>query len=199
MSLVIPPGFGNAAFIFTGAVGTQPYVTTLGVDISGAGGDFVGAANSLMLSYQVAFQTETSNALTLDRVNLAIGQDGPGGSVDSDLSPIAMSRSGTYGPTAMSAIARKVTNEIGRRGRGRMFLPGVITESEVDADGSITSARRGTLQTALNLFQTTLAEPAGEDVAYPPVLLHSQAPADPTPLTSFAVSDLVGWIRGRIR
>lgn len=196
MALVVPPGFALASFVFTGNVGTQPYVTTIGVEVDLGAATAVDCANIMKASYVDSFAAETTSALTLDRVSLYIGDDGPSGSVDSNTAPSAMTRSGTYPPTACSAIARKVTADVGRRGRGRMFLPGVLSESEVDQDGSVVSARRTSLQAALNDFygNLTAVGPVG-----PPVLFHATAPTDPSPITGFAVSDTVGWIRGRIR
>jgi hypothetical protein len=203
VSLIIPPGYASAAFILTGAVGTQPYVTTMGLDISGAGGDFVGVANVAFNAYALKIMPETTSGLTLDRVTLSVGQDGPGGSVDSSAAPVAGGASGTYPPTALSVIGRKVTNSLGRRGRGRMFVPGVITETHVDQDGTIGGNRRDQLNIVFGDFLTQLeagspgAEP--EPIPVPPVLLHGSAPLTPTPITGMICSDLVGWIRGRIR
>lgn len=199
MSLVIPPGYGNAAFIFTSSTGTAPFVTTLGVDLSAAGGDFVGAANTLMTYYAQNLGAITDNDLTLERVSLSVGQDGPGGSVDSDLPPIAMTNNGTFGPVAIGVLIRKVTNVLGRRGRGRMFLPGTNLESGTEVDGTLTSAYRSTITSAINNFFEELSEGSDPLLAYPPVLLHSAAPTDPDPITGLVVADLVGVIRGRIR
>lgn len=198
MSLVIPPGYASAAFVFTGSVGTQPYITTLGVDISGFGGNHVQVANILKGHFAGVFKTEMSSALTLDRVTLTVGQDGPGGSVDSDTAPDSFTRSGQFPPTAMSCIVRKVTNELGRRGRGRMFVPGIVSENEVGEDGSIVPARQTAINSVLDTFYAGLNE-VDPEVAIPPVLFHASAPTIPTPITGFAVSDLVGWVRGRIR
>jgi len=198
VSLVIPPGYGNAAFTLTGAVGTQPYITTLGVDISEYGGDHVAAANTLKLTFANAFATEMSSSLTLDRVTLTVGQDGPGGSVDSDTAPDSFSRSGQFPPTAMSCIVRKVTNDLGRRGRGRMFIPGIVSENEVGEDGSIVPARQTAITGVLDDWYQELSEPLA-GISLQPVLFHASAPTIPTPITGFAVSDLVGWVRGRIR
>lgn len=203
MSLVIPPGFGSAALIFNGAQGTQPYVTTIGVDLNAAEGDFVGAANSVMAAYAASIIGRTSNQLTLDRVTLSVGQDGPGGSVDSDLAPYPGTSTGTFPPTALSAIARKVTNRLGRGGRGRMFLPGAVTETEVDQDGALTPASRAALNPELEDFldNLRLGNPGGPptaQISMTPVLLHSNSDA-PDEITSLIASDLVGWIRGRIR
>lgn len=198
MSLVIPPGYGNAAFTFTGPVGTQPYIFTLGVDISDYGGDHVQAANILKLSFASIFETEMTSQLTLDRVTLTVGQDGPGGSVDSDTAPDSFTRSGEFPPTSLSCIVRKVTNDLGRRGRGRMFIPGIVSENEVGQDGSIAASRRTAINNLMDAWYENLAYNATLS-SLQPVLFHSSAPTEPTIITSFAVSDLVGWIRGRIR
>lgn len=198
MTLIVPPGFGLAAWIFTSASGTPPFVTTLGVDLSEAGGDFVGAANDLMQRWITTFNTQQDSDLTLDRVNLRVGQDGPSGSVDSTLAPSGMTRSGTSTAWANSILVRKVTNELGRRGRGRMFAPGFLNNTEVEQDGSILATRRTTISGLLSTFFDALATPT-TDTAYPPVLLHSAAPADPTPITDLVLSDLIGIQRGRIR
>lgn len=198
MSLVIPPGFGNAAFIFTGSAGTQPFVTTLGVEIESFGGDHVAAANFAKQVYAANMASITSNNLVLDRVTLAIGNDGPGGSVDSDTAPVPMTASVSAGVTAMSVIARKVTDQFGRFGRGRMFLPGVNSEAGIEPDGSLTTAYRNQVQTALGNLFAGLG--AGSAPNLPPVLLHGPAISiPPTPMTGLVVSDTVGWIRGRIR
>lgn len=194
MSLVIPPGFGNAAFVFTSATGTAPFVTTIGVDMSAHVGDFVDAANNIKTAYSTYLGPVTDNDLTLDHVTLAIGQDGPGGSVDSDTVGVQMGSSGTFGPVAVGVLVRKVTNELGRRGRGRMFLPGTNLESGTEVDGTLTSGYRTTMNTAMEDFHESL-----EGFNLPPVLFHSAAPTDPAPITNLVCADLVGVIRGRIR
>jgi len=140
VSLIIPPGFGNAAFVFTSTTGTPPIVTTLGVDLSAAGGDFVEAADVAMSAYASWLLPETDTSLTLDHVNLAVGDDGPGGSVDSSLAPQPGTRSGTGSPVSMSTIVRKVTNDIGRRGRGRFYVPALSLAQIDGAGGTVVSA-----------------------------------------------------------
>lgn len=203
MSLIIPPGYGSAAFIFTGSVGTPEHVTTLGVDLSGAGGDFVGAANRLMKAYGLTLMGQTYSSLTLTRVTLSVGQDGPGGSVDSDTDAYVGGKTGSAQAVAMAPVVRKVTGEIGRRGRGRMFPPGMLATSEVDTNGMISAGRRTSLQTAFDDFFTDLKFNDGGvgEPTMQPVLLHSSGPGAgvPSVMTGFAVAPLVGWIRGRIR
>lgn len=197
MTLIVPPGFGLAAFTFSGAPGTAPYVTTMGTELDLGEVTAVQAANNIKFHYADNLMPRTSNQLTLDRVQLYVGQDGPSGSVDSDTPPVTGGRTGNFPPTAQSLIARKVTSNLGRRGRGRMFIPGILEESEVEQTGGITSASR----TLVNGLLTGFIEDWG--LAMPgvgqPVLFHSSAPADPTPIEGLVAADLVGWIRGRIR
>lgn len=196
MTLIIPPGFGNAAMVFTSASGTPPFVTTIGVDLSEYAGDFAAAANRVMTAYGTAFAAVTDNDLVLDHVTLTVGSDGPGGSVDSNIAPIAMTSSSVFGPHANAVLLRKVTNELGRRGRGRMFLPGTASENIVETDGSLTSAGRASFVSAANAFIDALE---GGPLALPPYLFHSAAPADPTPIVGLVPTDLIGIVRGRIR
>lgn len=197
MPLSIPTGFAQASIVFTGNQGTQPFVTTLGVDVSGFGGDFVAAANAVKSAYASSMASVTSPTCVLDRVSLLVGQDGPNGSVDSDEAPDVMTGTGVFGPMAMAVIGRKVTNQLGRAGRGRMFLPGVNSEGGIEPDGSLTTGYRTAINTALAAFYTDLT--TGPEPT-PPFLLHNPTiNLTPTPITNFVVSDLVGWIRGRIR
>lgn len=206
MTLIIPPGFGSAAIEIEGAAGTPTHITTIGINLSAAGGDFVAAANNVMQSYGRAMAGRTANNLIIQRVTLAVGSDGPGGSVVSSLSPVPGTLSGTFEAVAMAPIARKVTNDLGRRGRGRMFLPGVLPSTWTDQNGNISSTNRALLQTAINAFLLGLElgtpSPVAPEVATPPtpaVLLHSSAPSTPSPILDMAIQSTVGWIRGRIR
>lgn len=199
MTLIIPPGFGSAAYIMSATEGTPPFVCTMGLDISNFGGDFVAAANVAFSAWATHIMPVIDTDVTLDRVTLAIGQDGPGGSVDSTLTPVAGGRTGETAPFAQAAIIRKVTNQIGRRGRGRLFLPACTSDAEVDQAGSLLPARSAILQAAFVDYAAFLTDPADPATIAEPVLLHSQAPADPTPIVDWGVGDLVGWIRGRIR
>ena len=204
MTLSIPPGFGSAAIIFNGSGGTAPYVTTIGVDLSGAGGDFVAAANSVMTAYSIAFGDDWASSLTLEKVNLAVGQDGPGGSVESDVPPKAGAKGGEFPPIAMAVIAKKVTNSLGRSGRGRMYLPGLAREIDINENGTLGGDVVTALNGALENFLLTLSTPALNSpgsVAVPAVLLHSKglgAPV-PTPIVGMSLASKIGWIRGRLR
>lgn len=200
MPLTIPEGFGLAAFVLEGAQGDGPFVTTLGLDISAHGGDYVAAANNAFQAYASEVMPITSSALELVRCNLAVngGFGVGGGSVDSSATAVTGGGSGLDSVLAMAPIVRKVTNLIGRVGRGRMFLPGVLNDSDVNESGDIGSARLTALDNAMVGFQVRLEAPV-TGTPIPPFLLHSNPVVPPTAIESFQTSPIIGWIRGRIR
>lgn len=200
MSLTIPPGFGLAAFEVISVQGTSPFVTTIGVDLGDVGGDFQGAAGFLFEQYEAAFISLMSTAFTLNRVVLTVGEDGPGGSVISGNTPVTGTRTGTFGSVVQAVLVNKVTNVLGRQGRGRMFLPGMLSQTEVNTSGIISSASVTSFQAGVTSFLTGLNEPEpGYPGPCPPVLLHSNNVLAPTPIVGLVVTNKTGIIRKRIR
>lgn len=200
MSLVIPPGAALASIVLTGPDGTSPFVTTIGVSTADSGGDYVALANHVMQSYIDAFDTLTSENLSIDKVSLLVGADGGSGSVDSTIEPFQGTRTVDMAPIAMAMIARKVTGQLGRSGRGRMFIPGVLADGDVQQNGQIELASRAIFQAALNGFLVNLQTEV-EGITAPPLLLHAEGTdvALPTSIVQLQLAPLVGWIRGRIR
>lgn len=200
MSIIIPPGYAQASFIHVSPEGTEPFVCTLGLNLGDAGGDYVRAADSAFDAWMLNILPIMDSDLALDRVTLLIGANGPSGSVDSTHIATPGSRTGEGLPWALSAIARKQTTDLGRSGRGRMFIPGLVAPSEIGQGGTISSTRRATIQGRLDDFHEALTDPEAF-TTLPPVLFHSAAVglASPTAITSFTLAPLVGWIRKRIR
>lgn len=200
MALVIPPLYNQAAITLVGPDGTAPYVTTIGVQQSDLVVDPVSIANAVFLAYANNLKDVTNTSMTVQKVSLTIGADGPTGSVDSDLAPIACTGGAQAGPSAMSVIARKQTGQFGRSGRGRMFLPGVNLEAGILPNGGLTTEYRDQVNTRLQAFFDDLSAGTLGSGELIPVLFHGEESAlEPTVITSLVASSLVGWIRGRIR
>ena len=89
---------------------------------------------------------------------------------------------------------------LGRKGRGRMFLPGSCFEDNVDESGGLVPLALTDFADRGDAFLSDLEATGGGAIGVPvsPVLLHSTASL-PTPITGFSPARLVGWIRGRIR
>lgn len=200
MSVIIPPGYGEAAWVFTSNEGTAPFVCTMGVNLTGAGGAYTTAANDLFAMWATTILLGMDSDLILDRCVLTVGQDGPSGSVQSSISAVAGGRSAEGLPWSMSAIARKQSGALGRRGRGRMFIPGLVSPAEIGQGGQIAAPRRIVIDGLLDDFYEALTSEEASNRIYPPVLLHSPGgPSTPTPVTALSCAPLVGWVRKRIR
>lgn len=204
MSLVIPPGFASASIVLTGPLGTAPYVTTIGLDLTDAGANFVGAANLVFNAYATHFMSTTNEKLTLSKVTLLVGSDGGNGSVDSTEDPVEGGNGSAMQAIAMAPIVRKQTPSLGRSGRGRMFLPGCLGELDVNDNGQLEPAFREGLADAASDFLVQLE--SGVVPGYdpgppcPPVLLHAEG-VDllPSSIIAASISPQVGWIRKRLR
>lgn len=195
----IPVGYGLASVEIQAAFGTAPFYTTMGVDLGDAGGDFVLAADSIKKSFTDSFGARLGNQFTVTGVNLLIGADGPSGSVRSSSGPVTGSRTSASDAVGMAAVVYKITNTLGRAGRGKSLLPGVLAESDVGAAGTIDTAPKASILTAYENWLTDLVTPALGFISTPPVLLHGETILmAPSPVVGATVRDKVGWVRGRL-
>lgn len=199
MARIIPEGFAEAGITFSSTTGTPPYVTTIGCSLVGLGPeDWVDTANLLMGNYRESFEALTLTAFTCEFVDLAIGlPGGTSGSIRSTAPPWTGGRGGAGEPAAMAPIANKLTGTLGRKGRGRCFLVGVLADADVNNDGTVETVAAGLFNTAWNEFLTGMATPPVGS-AYPPVLLHADG-STPSPIVGGSISSQVGWVRKRLR
>nr|CRY97690.1 hypothetical protein [uncultured prokaryote] len=209
MATNVPAGYASGAFILTGPVGTPDFVTTCAVDASGGAGAWVDMADLMFECFREAFEDRIQDTYALESVLLTVGNDGPVGSVSSSYASVDGNNGGAGEVIAMSPILQKGSNVLGRKGRGRMFLPGMLSSTVVDANGDIASGVLGGLRSSATDFFDYLNDPAErpgtmivpasmDEVGLPPVLLHSDN-STPTPCTSFGVAEKVGWVRKRLR
>lgn len=201
MAQFIGPGTGSAAIVLTGGVGTQPFITTIGVDLTLVGGNYIGAANTVFAAYQQTFLESTSNELTLERVILSVGQDnGDAPTVESTLEPVAGDASGDFLPLSCALLLNKRTQRLGREGRGRMFIPGVLKDNMVDISGTVGETTREAFNQVaedflglLNLGIPTVA------TSVPPILLHSDPATQVDAILTLIVGPICGTMARRIK
>ncbi len=151
MPLDIPPGFGSIIHSLRLASDPEPMALTYGVELVGSGtpqehvndahdamGDFMSSvipAEYSLLRTELRFTDVAGGATT---ISVATG-DRPGGGAAAAL------------PQNCAYLVHKRTAAPGRRGRGRLFIPGV-PEGLTDARGLISAAQVTGMQTALNLL-----------------------------------------------
>lgn len=133
-----------------------------------------------------------SVAITLVSVSFDAGTNDPVNPIFEEPSGEGGAAGGEMMPLNSCYLVQKRTNTGGRRGRGRMYLPGVAIGA-TEEDGTVSIGVVGGIETN---FAAMLAEmPAG----WSPALMHATAPFLPTPIAAFAPQGKIATQRTRLR
>lgn len=187
--VTIPEGFAQASFIFVGEALPYGAVCTLGLDVQGYAGSPDQAAQDVYERFAGVGQDLSGSIRTIEcRVKFGPTEDGPSGSFSGETIGVS---GGSLGPNSAHLIT-KSTALGGRRGKGRMFLPGV-GEANVDNGGNLSPAIISALSGSLGDFFAGLITDG-----LPPVLLHEGVLA-PTPVLNFNVESRIATQRKRLR
>lgn len=197
--LIIPSGYGNAVLQLQLSGRANPYTTSLGY----AYGDAVTAqeaADAIFDAFSSGTAPYTADHMYNGWQFVGVHVTQQVGIVtyvaDSSQDPITGTAGSSAQPVMNSAfIVRKRTGIGGRRFRGRFYAPLTnLLETQVDPYGFIDDTIRNNYQ-----LQWTAAYDNLEPAVTGPVLLHSHADDEPTPITSFTLQSYVGTQRRRIR
>lgn len=202
--LVIPVGFAQVQIQITHSGMARRAMITYGVDVSGAGGDYLGIAQDIPGLWQTGHAATFDDNTTFGPVTLRVGQDGGEALVvTGTASFVGTASSQTIAPNN-ALLVRKLTSRGGRRGRGRMYIPWILGESNVDEVGRVDSGYAATRNVALATLRTahgTSSPPC------PMVLLHATSadgvdppttPGPPDPITALVCDLIVGSQRRRL-
>lgn len=199
MPMIIPPGYGLCRYLLTLDGDPETMMTTCGHDLSDAGGDFESAALQLSNRFGGLLMEQFSGAYTFRGVQLTVGTDG-GDPITYEVTTANTGGLGNDAPPQNTAVlVQKRTALGGRRNRGRMYLPGFTVETQVTSRGTLDGAALTAKQEVINEWAAALTTPGGGLISMPPVILHSEVPAGPTPITEFRVSGVVATQRRRLR
>lgn len=191
----IPAGYGKAIASWQQSGDNAPFHTTWGFTDDGAtaaGTIAAGMTTRWSTSWPAGSMATGSTYLGtvvyINRGGTILRGDGPA------------SLAGTWAVTppasALALIVKKRTATVGKRYRGRMFLPSLgLNRLDVDANGVILAASVTALQTRMSAWLAAeIATP------YDPVLIHPPALATaPTPILTLVVSNIAGVQRQRMR
>jgi hypothetical protein len=180
--------------VLSGSV--RPAFVTFGVACGSVTADQV--ADSVMQATLAAssFNSRLDSSVTVAEVRVskgeATGEDTLGS--ESNTAPGGMTI--TSPPANVALLVAKRTERGGRRGRGRLFLPWYIPETDIAEDGTIQSSSLVGIQAALNTWLTQLASGST-----PMVVLHRPGlttPGVPNIVTALPVQTLVATQRRRL-
>jgi hypothetical protein len=196
--MIIPPGFLASSFQLSLAGFSRSAYITLGHENDSGSNDPQVIASALLDTMLVAnsFASVLDNNVLMQSCRVSIGQDGGEPLVGVDTGTVSGSANISSTPANVALLVHKRTASGGRRHRGRMFIPWMLSEATVEEDGTIQTTPLNTLQTAMNNWRSAMVT-----ANLPPVLLHSAGltitPA-PTPISSFQVDRLVATQRRRL-
>lgn len=185
----IPAGACQVLVAWRHTTGAGPYVATYGVN-TGAGS--VAKCNQLMAIWVARWQVGVPNVLRLTDVQMWQGPSGGLSIFQSSSAASTGTSANTPAPPNCTWVVRKSTAAGGRRGKGRMHLPGVI-EANVDSLGQVDAGAMTTYNGRLALL---LADHAAAGMAM--TLLHSHGSSIPTPITGLVVAPKIGTLRKRL-
>jgi hypothetical protein len=108
-------------------------------------------------------------------------------------------------PPQIALVVRKNSNLVGRRFKGRFYVPGMLADATVDDSGSVLQGTINTLQAAFNSFYAGMLLPAtptearfAMSIVHTPPITGGPTPA-PNQVQSLSVQALTATQRRRIR
>lgn len=182
---LVQSGLARSAYITFGVDPTETDPALVAQSVHGA----LTTAGSLM--------SRMDSSVTLTSVRASLGTDGGEDLVGVFPSTATGGLSGAATlPPNCAVLCHKRSGRGGRRGRGRLFIPWWVAETDVDETGTIAATPAGQMQTAINTFRTTLVTNS-----VPMVILHgpgkTSIPA-PDVVSSITVDRLIGTQRRRL-
>jgi hypothetical protein len=195
MSARIPPNFAEVWTQFNVTGDNENMYVALGVDLA------VGvAANQtdtdvLLAAALGALRPMVSSDYTLGPGHVIWGQDGGDIRIDGTASPAAGTSSAGGAAPNCAVLVRKLTAAGGRRGRGRMYVPGP-PDGSVNPNGDLSTAYKTTCTTQVNALLSNMVALVQVDAC---VLFHDTSPFTPTTITSLEVQNKIATQRRRLR
>lgn len=197
MSDRIPVGYAEIHTSFQLLNDTEPMFSQLGVQLDELTIPNQSDTNSMISVMQAAFDGCVTADYEVGGPNSFVvwGQNPDDVTYFDSGAGVIGTVSGEAVPNNTASLLRKITLAGGRRGRGRMFIPGV-SEEHVGPTGALTSTLVTALTNAGNDIMGNLVALSSVDAV---VLFHNSAPFEPTEITSLVPSAKAATQRRRMR
>lgn len=198
MALDIPVGYGLCVQTHSQPFSGQTQICTYGFQNNGAATDPNEIAELHNINWQGAtgiyLASAASDSSQFTKTNVYVQQEIGlvGGEFVSNTNG---TRSSQPPSPQVALICKKRTALVGRRYRGRMYLPAaLLTQANVGPSGIVDAGALATIQSRCDSFLSGLST-----IEYPMVLLHTHAPFTPTVVSSLQLEQLIGTQRRRVR
>jgi len=191
---VIPTGFAQVNFLFGGTQNPTGAEVTLGVDLELYGGTATDLADDAASAFvtHIMPNLNTSTSLVGALAKFGPSATGPSGQVTT---ATAGGNGGAACSPNVTYLVQKITNDGGRAGRGRWYLPGA-SEADVSGNGELNAGIITALDPDLTAFLGALTS---ADLTA--VVLHGAGSpiTVPSPITSMVTDGLAATQRKRMR
>lgn len=196
MGVDIPSGYGLFAFHTLTEGDPEEMIWTWGVNV-GSSASVPDLPERAATAWEDHLAAQTSTVVQLTRVTLKVGPVSTGPTYEF-LSGAVGTNGGSLPPPNCAVLVKKLTAVGGRKGRGRMYLPGISSVSgSLDSGGNFGSVAAGDVQSAIEDMAADIEDtdpPGPADM----VLLHSDA-TTPTSIVSYLCEQRLATQRRRLR
>jgi len=165
---------------------------TYGVAIDGA---VQNDADDLSTLYAATWLNSIDASVRYVSTRLEVGNDGPPTIFESSAGAADGGSQFSESPFSNTVLISKKTGLGGRQYRGRLYMVGMVSDTNVDGSGNLDGTYRNSVQTIANAW---LAALNGGNPG-PMVLLHADDGVEPTPVTQLLVRQRIGTQRRRIK
>jgi len=202
MPLIIPAGYAQMVIEMRLGDDPEPMVTTMGITVDPLDvPDTLAQAMFQTWTQKLSGQIATTYATTGVTLYVGTGASTPPTVHESSGAEVLGQATAAPLPQNCALLVRKRTSAGGRRGRGRMYIPGV-SEIQVTAQGGILAAAVTGWQTAFTNWFNALVAPASGPPHIPVILHRSEGigvePA-PTTISALVVDSRIATQRRRLR
>jgi hypothetical protein len=198
MSVVIPTGFLEAQIGITSS--DNSHVSSISFAFAGDATGEV-AFNALAVFQAALPDIAQDMPSEYSMVDARFTAPAPGGGTGSLTfpfdEPIVGANPGDLMDPRIACVYNKRTGLLGRHGRGRFYLPGVVDE-EVDSNGRINPDRTEERNNHAETFLEKLLDPAGGLDGLVLVLLHAEVGMEPSDIVGIDITPLIARIRRRL-
>lgn len=198
MPLVIPNDYGQITVDITNPADPEPFNITFGVSLAGIS-DYQAVVEGYAAATRTNLKVLTDSAYSWGPVEMRYDDGGVESSVIDYTVEAGTGTASDSLPSNCALLVHKRTALAGRRGRGRIYIPGVFGE-EVDDGGHLSTTYKNDVQSAIDAWLGDLVSTSPD--LFGMWLLHStgiSATPSPTAVTALIIDPMIATQRTRLR
>lgn len=202
MAQVIPADFVGVQLLLRHVSASHQAEITYGLDVTSYTGTMASLADRAVTDFHSTFGTYMDAGVIIGPGLISVGGGSPPYLRVDGTATEEGEITGETMPSNVALLVRKASVQAGRGGRGRIFIPWILRDDQVDDVGNIEGTALTNLQTAASDWYDAISDIGGPTGATPPVILHdsgaSTAADDPALITTLSVDPLVATQRRRL-